>query len=170
MIPAHTDFDEFQTVELLQRHRDSGAYTHLLIDSGNENNLTPAYQVGVAVSDVTLVCLKYNRLPEHSQVQQVGDGLLPRPHSSLRRRPSALACRGGFTSKSVFFGVSWHQPRSKAGFVRAKGLGCRLRTRAGLAHVRGLDRRPQGRRVVVPAVGEPGTTAARRARQHRLSP
>jgi hypothetical protein len=81
MVPADLDFDEFQTLELLQRHRDSGAYTHLLIDSGNENNLTPAYQVGVAVSDVTLVCLKYNRLPAHPQEQQVEEWVTARaPH------------------------------------------------------------------------------------------
>jgi len=78
MIPADVDFNEFQALELLQRHRDSGAYTHLLIDSGNENNLTPAYQVGVAVSDVTLVCLNYNRLPAHPQEQQVEDWVTAR--------------------------------------------------------------------------------------------
>ncbi|WP_285688983.1 hypothetical protein [Actinoplanes sp. NBRC 103695] len=78
MIPADLDFDEFHTLELLRRHRDGGAYTHLLIDSGNEDNLTPAYQVGGAFSDVALVCLKYNRLPAHPQEQQVEEWVTAR--------------------------------------------------------------------------------------------
>jgi hypothetical protein len=71
LVPVDIDFTEFQTVNLLESHRTSGAYTHLLLDSGNENNLTPLYQVGVAASDLTIVCLNYNGLPEHPLEKQV---------------------------------------------------------------------------------------------------
>ncbi|WP_157411380.1 hypothetical protein [Actinoplanes rectilineatus] len=46
MIPVDVDFDEFQTREVVLRQRDSGGYTHLLIDAGGENALSPLYQVG----------------------------------------------------------------------------------------------------------------------------
>ena len=169
MIPADLDFNEFHTVEILQRHRDSGAYTHLLIDSGNENNLTPAYQVGVAISDVTLVCLKYHRLPAHPQQQQVQEWVtakapqLPTPPTQrtdltrwvhaqvgrLRRQLAPAAVQG----RALFGPQVWD-----AAYERALGWHAFAACTA----------RPQGRRVVVPAVGQPGTAAARRARQHYL--
>jgi hypothetical protein len=94
MIPMDVEFDEFQTLQLLQQHRDSGAYTHLLIDSGNENNLAPTYQVGVAVSDVAIVCLKYDRLPEHPQAAQVEAWVTAR----APQIPQPPAARAGLAS------------------------------------------------------------------------
>jgi hypothetical protein len=86
------DLDEFESVKLLRQHRDSGDYTHVLVDSGGEDSINIMYQVGVAVSDLTIVCLSYSRLPAHPRDQGVLEWVaaqapqIPRPPAEANRQ------------------------------------------------------------------------------------
>jgi hypothetical protein len=75
LIPDH--LNEFRCAKLLLRHRDSGAYTHVLVDSGGEDAFHPMYQVGGAICDLTVVCLNYRLLPARADADEVLQWVTP---------------------------------------------------------------------------------------------
>jgi hypothetical protein len=89
LVPGH--LSEFRCANLLQRHRDSGAYTHILVDSGGEDAPHLLYQVGGAICDLTVVCVNYRLLPEHEEDGAVLQWVAPLV--PLRLRPPAGASR-----------------------------------------------------------------------------
>jgi hypothetical protein len=99
LLPGH--LSEFRCANLLQRHRDSGAYTHVLVDSGGEDAPHLMYQVGGAVCDLTVACVNYRLLPEREDDGAVLEWvaplvpLRPRPPESASRESWIRWCASG---------------------------------------------------------------------------
>jgi hypothetical protein len=89
LLPDH--LSEFRCANLLQRHRDSGAYTHVLVDSGGEDAPHLMYQVGGAICDLTVACVNYRLLPERQDAGDVLQWVVPLVPP--RPRPPVSACR-----------------------------------------------------------------------------